>query len=226
LKRQPRRLTIPNARLARPWCASCQPPHAHPLGCGVAGLVGELIDLSGFGAKLVCLTHGVTIPDTSNYVTPRDEDRSMRTNAPRTCSGIFGTLAGRANLGTSLPVQGCPRNGGRSMTTSRKPCVYAARNTIIRKTVLGLIAATGIGSLCLTGAQAQTGGHGGGAAGSSASPSSSAPSPTVNVPAQPGPTTNPSGSNTVGQSPEAPVSPSTPGAGSSVYGSGSGSGTR
>jgi hypothetical protein len=106
------------------------------------------------------------------------------------------------------------------MTTARKSSVYAVRNTIISKTVLGLIAAVAVGGLCLTGAQAQTGGH---AAGSSASsPPSSAPPPTVNVPAQPSPNLNPSSPNTMTQSPETPVSPSTPGVGSSVYGSGSG----
>jgi hypothetical protein len=111
------------------------------------------------------------------------------------------------------------------MTTARKSRVYAARRAIIiRKTIRGLIAATAIGGLCLTGAQAQTGGH---AAGSSASSArSSAPPPTISVPAQPGPTLNSSSPNTMTQSPETPVSPATPGVGSSVYGSGSsGSGT-
>jgi hypothetical protein len=104
--------------------------------------------------------------------------------------------------------------------TARKFCVYAWTNTTA-KTFSLLIAVTAIGGLCLTTtAQAQT--HGGAAGSPGSAPSSSAPSPTVSVPAQPGPTTNPSSSNTVGQSPEAPVSPSTPGVGSSVYGSGAG----
>jgi hypothetical protein len=93
------------------------------------------------------------------------------------------------------------------MTTARKSSVYAAR--IISETALGLIAVAAIGFLCLAAAQAQTSGH---AAGSSAtSPSSSAPPPTVSVPAQPGPNLNSSSPNTMSQSPEAPVSPSTPG---------------
>ncbi len=104
------------------------------------------------------------------------------------------------------------------MTTARKSGGYAAR--IISETAMGLIAVAAIGFLCLAAAQAQTGGH---AAGSSAaSPAASSPPPAVSVPAQPGPTFNSSNPNTMTQSPEAPVSPSTPGVGSSVYGSGSG----
>jgi hypothetical protein len=111
------------------------------------------------------------------------------------------------------------------MTKAHKTSVYAARSTIITKavfskTVRGLIAATAIGGLYLTAAQAQTGGHAASSSGSS--PRSSAPPPTVTVPAQPGPTFNSSSPNTMTQSPETPVSPSTPGVGSSVYGSGSG----
>ena len=104
------------------------------------------------------------------------------------------------------------------MTTARKSSGYAAR--IISETALGLLAAAAIGFFCLAAAHAQTGGH---AAGSSAAaPPASAPPPAVSVPAQPGPTFNSSSPNTMTQSPEAPVSPSTPGVGSSVYGSGSG----
>jgi hypothetical protein len=106
------------------------------------------------------------------------------------------------------------------MTTAHKFRVYANRSTIIPKTFLGLIAATVIGGLCLTGARAQTGVH---AAGSSASSPRSSASPLVaNVPAQPGPTFNSSSPNTMTQSPEAPVSPATPGVPTSVFGSGSG----
>jgi hypothetical protein len=112
------------------------------------------------------------------------------------------------------------------VTTAHKSGVYAARRAIIiRKTVLGLIAATAIGGLGLNDAQAQTGGHGAGSPATSAP--SSAPPPAVSVPAQPGPNLNSSSPNTMSQSPETPVSPSTSGVGSSVYGSGSsGSGTR